>query len=199
MRSTVLIIGLLTLFSGFAAGQRLLSVGLKGGVPWTDAFSDFNTHGIDTVAHSFSDSKNYAIGPMVELNLPFSLSVEVDALYRPLNLTTETAVIPQPLRRTSTDINSWEFPILGKYHFLHVPIVKPYLEAGPIFRHVGAEASYLSQSGVALGAGVDFKLLLLKVTPEIRYARWGSDGAGSSSFPFPSNRNQTEFLIGVSF
>ena len=38
----------------------------------------------------FSASKNYVVGPMVELNLPFGLAVEADALYRPLNVTTET-------------------------------------------------------------------------------------------------------------
>jgi hypothetical protein len=49
---------------------------------------------------------------------------------------------------------------------------------------------------------VDFKLLLLRVTPEIRYSRWRSDSV-SPSLPFislaPSKLNQAQLLIGVSF
>ncbi|HYL75480.1 MAG TPA: outer membrane beta-barrel protein [Bryobacteraceae bacterium] len=189
-----------TMLSTLAFGQRPFSVGIKGGVPWTDAFSDTTTHGVDTITHAFSDSKKFVIGPMVELNLPLGVSIEADALYRPLNLTTMNTVLPRPPLTFVNDISSWEFPILGKYHFLHLPLVKPYAEAGPIFRHVGSDASYLSKKGFALGAGVDFKLLLLKLTPEIRYSRWGSDATASPVFNIvPSKQNQAEFLIGLSF
>jgi hypothetical protein len=119
-------------------------------------------------------------------------------LYRPLNLTTNTTVIPQSLVHLSTDISSWEFPILGKYHFLHTPIVKPYVEAGPIFRHVGSQGPYLSNSGFALGGGIDLKLLLVKITPELRFSRWGGDAASTFAVP-PSQLNQAEFLLGISF
>jgi hypothetical protein len=196
MRCLILLFCSLPIF-----GQHLLSVGLKGGVPATDAFSDSTTHGVDVITHAFSDSKKYVIGPMVELNLPLGLSIEADALYRPLNLTTVTTVIPRSPLRTSEDFNSWEFPILGKYHFLHTPIVKPYAEAGPIFRHV-AQVPYPSNSGFAIGAGVDFKLLLLRVTPEIRYTRWRGDAVPPSLAILSkasSNQNQAQFLIGVSF
>jgi len=189
-----------TMLGTLAFAQRPLSVGLKGGVPVTDAFSDTTTHGVDTLTRAFSDSKNFVIGPMVELNLPLGLSIEADALYRPLNLTTVNTVLPRPAITFVNDINAWEFPILGKYHFLHLPLVKPYAEAGPIFRHVASDASYLSKKGFALGAGVNFKLLLLKVTPEIRYSHWGSDATPSRFFTIvPSKQNQAEFLIGVSF
>ncbi|HEX4594948.1 MAG TPA: outer membrane beta-barrel protein [Bryobacteraceae bacterium] len=187
-----------TLTTAFAA-ERIFSFGIKGGVPLTDAFSDHTITGIDTVTRTFSDSKNYVIGPMVELNLPFGFSVEADALYRPLNLTTDVTVVPQPFRRSVTDINAWEFPILGKYHFLHTPIVKPYVEAGPIFRHVGSDASQLSNSGFALGGGIDLKLLLVKITPELRFSRFGGDATIRGFIAPPSNQNQAEFLIGLSF
>lgn len=181
------------------AEEHILSVGIKGGVPLSDAFSNHTTMSVDVITHAFSDSKNYVIGPMVELHLPFGLSVEADALYRPLSLVTETHVIPQPVARFSTNINSWEFPILGKYRFLHTPIVKPYVEAGPIFRHVGSEGSFLSNAGFAIGTGVDFKLLRVTITPEIRYSRWGGDAAVKAFIAPPSNLNQAEFLMGLSF
>ncbi len=183
--------------TGFAQ-EHIFSFGIKGGVPFTDAFSDHSVTGIDTLTHTFSNSKNYVFGPMVELNLPFGFSAEADALYRPLNLTTNLTVFPQHLTTSVTDINSWEFPILGKYHFLHTPVVKPYVEAGPIFRHVGSGGSQLSNAGFALGGGIDLKLLLVRITPEIRFSRWGSDASSIISAP-PSSLNQADFLIGLSF
>lgn len=191
----------LTLFSSLAFGQHLLSVGVKGGVPLTDPLSDKTFTSVDVVTRVFSDSKNYVVGPMVELNLPLGFAVEADALYRPLSLTTETRVIPRPPTSLSVDVHSMEFPILAKYHFLHTPIVKPYVEAGPIFRYVASKVSSLSKSGFALGAGVDFKLLVVRVTPELRYSHWGSDSVAtlrSLSLP-PSHQSQAEFLIGLSF
>jgi hypothetical protein len=181
MRRLILLASL-SFVPSLAFSQRLFSYGWKGGVPLTDAISG-------------SRSKNYVIGPMVELNLPLGFSIEADALYRPLNFTTA----PSSGRIISDDIGSAEFPILVKYHFLHTPIVKPYAEAGPMFRHVGSTASYLSGRGFALGGGIDFKLLVVKISPELRFSRWGSDSIPTiATFP-SSNRNQAEFLIGLAF
>src|SRR5579862_2917361 len=186
-----------TLTTAFAA-EHLFSFGIKGGVPMTDGFADSTAHGIDTITHTFSDSKNYVIGPTAELSLPLGFSVEADALFRPLNLATDNTILPQTLFHSSSDINSWEFPILGKYHFLHTPVVKPYVEAGPIFRHVGSQGSYLSGKGFAIGGGVDLKLWLVRISPELRYSRWGGDAATTFTVP-PSQLNQAEFLLGISF
>jgi hypothetical protein len=198
MHRLILILLACSFTTAFGA-EHIFSFGIKGGVPLTDAFTDSTTMGVDVLTHTFSNSKNYVIGPTAELSLPFGFSVEADALYRPLNLITNTTVVPQQLVHLSTDISSWEFPILGKYHFLHTPIVKPYMEAGPIFRQVGSQGSYLSNSGFALGGGVDFKLLLVRITPELRYSRWGGDGRVQFFNAPPSQLNQAEFLIGISF
>ncbi|HEV8039439.1 MAG TPA: porin family protein [Bryobacteraceae bacterium] len=201
MRSLFLIASVMCCQVAFA--QHLFSFGVKGGFPLTDPLSDGTFNSVDVVTHVFSASKNYVVGPMVELNLPFGLAVEADALYRPLNLTTETQLVSSPslVNRLSVDASSMEFPILLKAHFLHTPIVKPYVEAGPIFRYVASKVQYLSNSGFALGAGVDVKLLLVRIAPELRYSHWGSDSASpllNVSLP-PSNKNQVEFLIGLSF
>jgi hypothetical protein len=197
MRSLILLSSL-SLFTSACFGQHFVSFGVKGGVPVTDAFSDHTSNAVDVITHSFSSSKNYVVGPTIELRLPLGFSVEADALYRPLDLTTDTIVLPQPAVHFSNNLSSWEFPILGKYRFLHVPLVTPYIEAGPIFRAVAAEGSYLSNQGFAIGGGVDIKLLLLRVSPEIRYSHWGQDAA-RTFLVAPSNINQAEFLIGVSF
>lgn len=193
-------LSLLALLESAACGQSLFSLGIKGGVPVTDAFSNSTENAVDVVTHSFSNSKNYVIGPMVELRLPFGFSVEADALYRPLKLVTDTSLVTSGTIHYATNVSSWEFPVLGKYHFLHTPIVKPYVEAGPIFRALGSQGYYFSNSGFAMGGGVDLKLLVVRIEPEIRYSRWGGDGAGRPGlFAAPSNLNQAELLIGISF
>jgi hypothetical protein len=197
MRSLIFFLSSL-LFTSSCYGQHLLSFGVKGGVPVSDAFSDHTAMGVDVITHSFSNSKNYTAGLMLELRLPLGFSVEADALYRPLNLTVDTRVFPSFTSRLSNDVHAAEFPILGKYHFLHAPVVSPYIEAGPIFRAVGARSSYLSNDGFAIGGGVDIKLLVLRVSPEIRYSRWGKD-ATVDFLAAPSNINQAEFLVGLSF
>jgi hypothetical protein len=174
-------------------------VGIKGGVPLSDAFSNHTSLGVDTITHSFTDSHNYVVGPFAELHLPFGFAIEADALYRPLDLRTEFTLVPQPPARSAFNISSWEFPILGKYHIFHAPVIDPYVEAGPIFRTTGSKASYLSNAGFSIGGGVDVKVLRVRVTPELRYSRWGSDANVLGFVTFPSNLNQTEFLIGLSF
>lgn len=198
MRHWRLLAAWLLLCSGMSYGQRI-SFGVKSGVPLTDAFSDQTTQGVDTMVHSFSESKNYVIGPVIELGLPLGFAVEADALYRPLNLTVDSTIVPQPTIRSETDIASWEFPILGKYYLFHTPGLHPYVEVGPIFRAVGHEAPYLSNSGVALGGGVNIQIWKLRIMPELRYSRWGHDAATAALAAFPSNLNQAEFLIGIGF
>jgi hypothetical protein len=39
----------------------------------------------------------------------------------------------------------------------------------------------------------------VRITPELRYARWGSDATILGFVTYPSNLNQTEFLLGLSF
>lgn len=190
---------LLFLCSGISFGQRI-TFGVKSGVPLTDAFSDQTSHGIDTIVHSFSASRDFVIGPVIELSLPLGFAVEADALYRPLNLTLDNTIVPQQPFRTATDIASWEFPILGKYYFYRGPGLHPYVEAGPIFRAVGHEAPYLSNAGAAIGGGVNIQIWKLRIMPELRYSRWGHDASVASALTaFPSNVNQAEFLIGIGF
>ena len=184
-----------------AFGQSL-AVGVRGGVPFTGALSDLTTHGVDIVRRSFSDSNQYIIGPMVELHLPLGLSIEADALYRPLNVTTETQIAPQTtVVRTSKDVSSWEFPIMGKLRLPVLPIIKPYIGAGPIFRVAGSDLDFLSNKGLAVGLGLELKMSKLRVAPEVRYARWGSDNGLTvgNVVSVASKSNQGEFLIGISF
>jgi opacity protein-like surface antigen len=169
----------------FTCAGQILSIGVKAGLPFTDAFNTFTSGSF----RSFSDSKNYIVGPMVELHLPLGLSAEANALYRPLNLTTNGS---------SSNYSSWEFPILAKYRF-PFPLIKPYVEAGPSFRTVGGFlGNNLSNSGFTAGVGIELRLSRLRIGPEIRYTHWGADASAAQAV-FNSNQNQGEFLVGFSF
>ena len=198
-----------------AFAQNWISVGVKGGVPLTDAFADRtfnftaatipNLFGPPTIEEetirTYSGSKNLLIGPTLELQLPLGLSVETDALYRRLSVnileTTSLLGFENFLLDTvplSSRINSWEFPILAKYR-LPFPVVKPYLEAGPSFR---VAEKYMSSSGITAGIGIEAKLWRFRIAPEIRFTHWGRDG---SNYPpvyhAVSYPNQVELLAGI--
>src|SRR5579871_6840868 len=105
---------------------QLFSVGVKAGVPMTDPFSDATFSGVTNggTIRSFSDSKKFLIGPMVELHLPLGFSVNADALYRPLQLVQVTGLPNVTATQVSTDYSSWEVTPVVRYRFLHTPVVK---------------------------------------------------------------------------
>jgi hypothetical protein len=184
------------------AFAQLFSVGVRGGVPFTGAFADVTTTSSGSeFVREYSASDEYLVGPMIELHLPFGLAVEADALYHPLDLSQQINNGTGTFSN-STLINSWEFPIVAKYHFLPLPLVKPFVEAGPSFRATGsAVSSYFSKAGFTIGGGVEIKLLRFRLEPELRYIRWGSDANTGNPYaaPAPSNLNQVEFLVGFAF
>ncbi len=132
------------------------------------------------------------------------LSVEFDALYRRLNLTQVSRIFSGPgsTFTSSGDTNSWEFPLLATYKS-PIPLIKPFLEAGPSFRHVSAfngDSPHLSGAGFTVGAGARLGVPHFRVEPQVRYTRWGSDSKPSTSLFDPrSNVNQVELLVGISF
>jgi hypothetical protein len=190
----------LLFLSAGAFAQLPFGLGIKAGVPITDGFSKTQ---LDPSTYAASNSRNYIVGPMVELRLPFHLAVEADALYRPLNVTTTTTNGTTVTASASSDYSSWEFPILAKYRF-GFPIVHPYIEAGPSFRTTSSSISNLSNNGVTVGAGVEVQALLLRIAPEFRYTHWSSDSKTAltglvTQTPFSSKQDQVEFLVGFSF
>jgi len=185
-----------------AASAQLISVGIRGGVPFTNAFADITEIPPPDYLRQFTGSKDYMIGAMLELHLPLGFSVEGDALYHPLNLATEVNT-GTAIYRNSDTFNSWEFPVLAKYRFLHTPLVKPFVEGGPSFRASSSAVNYLSNEGLTIGGGVEIKLGRLRLEPELRYLRWRADKPfyqdGVPVYINSSNLNQAEFLVGIAF
>lgn len=186
--------------ASFAQIWGPLSVGVKAGIPITDAFSN---RSLGPNQSFYSNSQNYILGPSIELRLPFHVSAEFDALYRPLTFGASTASVVNGspvLSTSSTTLSSWEFPLMFKYHFHNERLVKPYAEVGPSFRTGAQQLSYLSGAGISAGVGADVKVPLVRLSPELRYTHWSGDGGHSPlTAPLGSRQDQVEFLFGFSF
>src|SRR6185312_1275465 len=122
---------LLVFTAVLTAAAQPVSVGIKGGVPITDAF---DTARGNQAAYA-TNTHRYLVGPTVQLNLPFRFSIEVDALYRRLGYEYNQFAGPGSPTSTRTVANSWEFPVLGKYAIWGGP-ARPFIEAGANFRHI---------------------------------------------------------------
>lgn len=199
-----------------AALSQPVSVGVKGGVPITDAFATFRGN----ESYYATNTKRYLVGPAVQINLPARFAVEADALYKRLGYQ-YNAFAPQTVTAT-TVANSWEFPFLVKYSLLPGP-VRPFVGAGGSVRHISgieqvrttvlaagsllnttvnpaAEFNRTTDAGFVFGGGVEFKFGRVRIAPEFRYTRWGSE-----NFRDPvrsllrTNRNQGDFLLGIMF
>ena len=213
---------LLLLLGATPAFSQLVSFGVKGGVPLTDfvnaasgtspsGFIDFATH-----------TNRYIIGATGELHLPFGFSIEADALYRHFNYQ-ETEQGVDVVTNSSTKGNAFEFPILGKFRFLKTKLVRPYVDAGIAFDTLQGLSQTVSNTlissstttktstgtpsqlqnsttrGYVFGGGLDIKILIIHIQPEIRYTRWGAEHFFDPSGLLHSSENQGEFLLGVTF
>jgi hypothetical protein len=176
----------LLVFAGFA-GAQTFGAGMKIGVPATDAFKVLP---FPTLAVFTADSPRYTFGPYIELRLPAGMGVEVDALYRSYNFRGAGV---------GASASSWEFPVLVKHRFA-VPVVKPFFDAGVSFSRLSdvnlASLNHRSNYGVVVGGGVEFKLLLVRVSPEIRYTGWAFRNFDGQ---VQTQRNQLAVLFGIGF
>jgi opacity protein-like surface antigen len=176
-----------------ASTAQPFSAGLKVGAPLTDALKTSTVSGF---AQAAASTHRYAIGPYVELRLPFRFSLEVDALYRSY----EYRLAPGA---ATTSVGTWEFPFLAKYKLLKGP-VKPYVEGGLVFSRLTGikdlvELNHRANYGISLGAGVEIHALVLRVSPEIRYDGFAFRNFDSLGGALHSNRNQAMFLVGIGF
>lgn len=172
-----------TLVCCFLLGASFLSAqsftfGVKGGGLFTKP------------AERADDSKRYVVGPSLEIGLPSRFALEVNALYSRFGT-------------AGLNGNSWEFPVLGKYYFAPKDAaVRPYASSGFAVRNIWLDDSRRFSReigstdpaiGAVFGGGATFRVSLFRLSPEIRYTRWGG-------YNFPAtNPNQLQALIGITF
>lgn len=173
---------------------QVVSFGVKGGVPLLTP--------VDGYAQPASASKRYTVGPMVEVALPFSFAVEVDALYRRVGYDTAAGGIAG-VTNFRVRGNDWQLPILAKVYILpRISPVRLFVSGGYVLRYTSGidvrlsgttanlqtgqiqefsfrandVSSYVKNNpvhGVAAGGGARLKLGRLSVAPEVRYTHWG--------------------------
>lgn len=181
-----------------------ISLGFKGGVPFTQAFKTSN--GLEVSYKSLL--KPYTFGPSLEVRLPLRLSVSLDVLYK--RLAYDGAFRFSEL---SARANQFEFPVMIKYR-LKDGLWSPYVAAGPSFNKITGvtrtitnpgqflqpdEFQSSSSGGFAFGGGLEFKPVV-RITTELRWTRRGTKNFFSAaSGLLESNLNQAEFLVGIHF
>ncbi len=182
---------LLPISVGFA---QVVSFGVKGGVPLLSP--------VDGYGQQTSAAKRYTVGPMVEVALPLSFAVEVDALYRRVGYDVAAGSIAG-VTNFRVRANDWQLPIVAKMYILpRLSPVRLFVAGGYVLRYTNGIDVRLSGStadlqtgqikqfsfrandvspyvrnnpvhGVAVGGGARLKVGRLSVAPEVRYTHWG--------------------------
>ena len=202
----------LLLFGAASAWAQLFSYGVRAGVPLNEFLDAAKSQ-----QFAFNSTTNrYIVGPTAELHLPFGLGVEFDILYRRFDYN-GSATLMNIVSNSRTTGNAWEFPLLAKYRFPKMTIVHPYVDAGvawdtlsglteaitrnslTTFTSSPAELSTTATRGFVMGAGLSVKVLVIHVSPEIRFTRWGAQHFIDPGGLLHSNVNQGEFLVGITF
>jgi hypothetical protein len=135
-------------------------------------------------------------GPLVSFQLPEHLTIEAQAVYRPLRSQTEVVFVDGRSRMTLQDHRtSWEIPLLAQYHWRARLPAQPFVELGPAFR-VLQDVYGASPFGVAAGTGVSTRVGHLKIAPGLRFTHWARPDPTASTDP---RRNELAVLTGFSF
>ena len=199
-----------------AAFSQPISFGVKGGMPMTDFVSAVGSQNFTASAVT----NRYIVGPTLELRLPFGLGVEADVLYRHFRYVSSGLATPVTTSISDTTGGAWEFPLLAKYRFKGGP-ARPFIDAGvswdklsgltqsvkSIIKDVATvsttsnpfELKNDTTRGFVMGAGLDIKILLIHISPEVRVTRWGARHFIDPSGLVNSKQNQAEFLVGITF
>jgi hypothetical protein len=171
-----------------AAAAQPLGAGLKLGVPASDAYKLLP---IPTFSPLNAKGQQFTFGPYIELRLPANNSIEVDALHKTHNFVGASA---------SQSVSSWDFPIVWK-HKIGSHLIKPYFEGGVNFSRLSdvvvLNLSNRSNFGLVVGGGVEINMLLLKISPEIRYTGYALRTLDEPNVQ--SKRNQVAILLGIGF
>jgi hypothetical protein len=193
---------LLLLLAAVPSLAQSFSVGVKAGVPITDAYSAVYFE--DSNSGTYND--RYLIGPTAEIHFPLNLSFEVDALYRRNGVTAFGNITGK------SNITDWQFPFLAKDELKHGTI-RPFVDAGLVYRHLSGNALFTyslpaspttvvssnpNLAGFAVGGGITLKILNFRLSPEIRYTHW-FDASGDSLTAASVNSNQADLLVGFTF
>jgi hypothetical protein len=150
---------------------------------------------VDGIATNNENRSSPVVGIVTEVALPKRLSLEVGALYRPMNAKDTSEFSNGTSREVQFTVLTWEFPILAKYK---VPLRKatPFVEVGPSIRTSGnLNGANPSRFGITTGIGMELPARRLTFAPTLRFTRWATDAMSGTM----THANQAELLLGVRF
>jgi hypothetical protein len=188
--------------------QLPIGFGLKGGARLTDFTEAFSNQTSGQTNQNTVQDHVYTIGPYAELHLPIGFSLEADLLYKK-SASTYSQIIPLLGNSRQFNFDSFDLPILAKKKFgAKGAFFRPFVEGGLANRYstglpgsvtlttpitsIGTHSGW--QEGIVLGGGVELKVLILRISGELRWTRFGN--ISTSTLP-KLNANQAELLIGV--
>ena len=201
----------LLLLGAVSAWAQLFSYGVRAGVPLNNFLDAAKSQ--QFAFNSTTD--RFIVGPTAELHLPFGLGVEFDILYRRFDYN-GSGTLAGVVTSNSATGNAWEFPLLAKYRF-PTKMVHPYVDAGVAWDTLSglkqaitrnslttstsspAELNTTATRGFVMGAGLSVKVLVIHLSPEIRFTRWGAQHFIDANGLLHSNVNQGECLVGITF
>lgn len=164
-----------------------ISVGFRGGVPFTDSFKTVQSAASGDLFRNLPS--RWIIGPTLEVRLPFGFGVTLDALYNRLGFETPTG---------SDTGGQWQFPAMLRYRLGALPLVQPFIAGGGQFNKItGLRTPSESVTGVVFGGGVEIKVPFVRIAPEVRVTRQLSESVTFGSIQ--SNLTQAVFLVGFTF
>lgn len=176
-----------------AVGQdQIVSVGVKAGVPLTDALS--TPLQPSAALQYLQNTHRLVLGASVELHLPARFGIELDILHKSFDYRISAANAGQ-------SPGQWEFPLLAKFRILPGAI-QPFIAGGVSFSRLTSVEDLIalknrSSQGIVLGGGVDLRIGVIRITPEIRYTNWTTANFDISALQ--SNQNQATVLVGFTF
>ena len=200
---------LILLFPCHRAEAQSLSFGLSIGTPLNDLAAADSTRTANTM--------RFTLGPSLRISLPLNFGLDVEVLYKQFQF----GLPSNPSRFTARRL---ELVPMLRYDFTRLPI-HPYVHAGLSFNRVlalggsnicadasaGSKRYYCVEGitvaelrhshtyGLVLGGGLDFNLIALHLTPELRITRWVDRSFGTQDSSLQSNLTQAEFLLAILF
>ena len=211
-------IGLFMACPLFAQWRPAFEVGIRAGRPQSPLLQIVNTQyaGLANLV-DYTHNPNYAVGPTFAFSPTDHISIQFDALYKPLRYET-TFGSGNEFGGTLTKAGWWEFPLTGKWRFSHEGF-RPFAGGGISFNRVhGTTNEYVynainpanptvtrfsnpyhltdSPFGWVATGGVELPIGPLRVVPELRYTHWSTSIFQPGDYAWP---DQYDILIGVTF
>lgn len=204
--------------AGALSASDAISVGVKAGVPTAEIVRTAGT--IVGLPYKANVSR-FTAGPVLNVRFTKGLGLEVGAMYKRFQQHAGQQIVTSPPRQVlelkilpySSTGQSWEFPILGQVRFGRGPL-QPYIETGISFNRLSnlfdvtcalmsfrcpRTQSYAprgtseSRAGFVVGGGAELKLRFVRLSPGIRFTRYGETNAWLPSV------NSVDVLLGLTF